>query len=101
MAEVAAVFSRRVRVRRLFVDEITAVRDWQRALKRAIEFLYAVPQRPGRIHHVVLPMIVRRVAMRYSFVLLLSIASIGQGIARESPEVPHGPAASPELPVRG
>ena len=34
---VAAVFPRRTRVRRLFVDEITAVRDWQHALKRAID----------------------------------------------------------------
>ena len=37
LTEVAAVFPRRLRVRRLFVDEITAVRDWQRALKRAID----------------------------------------------------------------
>jgi predicted AAA+ superfamily ATPase len=37
LAEVVAAFPRRVRVRRLFVDEITAVRDWQRALKRAID----------------------------------------------------------------
>jgi predicted AAA+ superfamily ATPase len=37
LAEVAAVFPSRTRVRRLFVDEITAVRDWQRALKRAVD----------------------------------------------------------------
>jgi predicted AAA+ superfamily ATPase len=37
LAEVAATFPQRVRVRRLFVDEITAIRDWQRALKRAID----------------------------------------------------------------
>ena len=37
LTEVAAAFPRRVPVRRLFVDEITAVRDWQRALKRAID----------------------------------------------------------------
>ncbi len=37
LEEVAASFPRRARLRRLFVDEITAVRDWQRALKRAID----------------------------------------------------------------
>jgi uncharacterized protein len=37
LAEAAAAFPRRARVRRLFVDEITAVRDWQRPLKRAID----------------------------------------------------------------
>jgi predicted AAA+ superfamily ATPase len=37
LAEAAAGFPRGDRVRRLFVDEITAVRDWQRALKRTID----------------------------------------------------------------
>jgi predicted AAA+ superfamily ATPase len=37
LAEVAGAFPPRARVRRLFVDEITAVRDWQRALKRSID----------------------------------------------------------------
>jgi len=37
LAEVAASFPRRARIRRVFVDEITAVRDWQRSLKRAID----------------------------------------------------------------
>ena len=37
LAEVAGSFPRRATVRRLFVDEITAIRDWQRALKRSID----------------------------------------------------------------
>ena len=37
LAEVTAAFPRDRRVRRLFVDEITAIRDWQRAIKRAID----------------------------------------------------------------
>ncbi|MEW6751947.1 MAG: AAA family ATPase [Candidatus Latescibacterota bacterium] len=34
---VRPLFSPRARVRRLFIDEITAVRDWQRALKRLLD----------------------------------------------------------------
>ncbi len=37
LTELGAMFPSRARVRRLFIDEITAVRDWQRALKRAID----------------------------------------------------------------
>ncbi len=37
LAELAAAFPRRAPIRRLFIDEITAVRDWQRALKRTID----------------------------------------------------------------
>jgi predicted AAA+ superfamily ATPase len=37
LGDLAAAFPRNAPVRRLFVDEITAVRDWQRALKRAID----------------------------------------------------------------
>lgn len=35
--EVLPLFGREARVRRLFIDEITAIRDWQRTLKRLVD----------------------------------------------------------------
>jgi predicted AAA+ superfamily ATPase len=37
LAATVGAFPKRARVRRLFIDEITAIADWQRALKRALD----------------------------------------------------------------